>query len=356
MKQTLLVILSFLIGLNSFSQNEIQAIKLNDVYSWRNHSQSELNEYYFEIKPIEQSEFKYHFRHQRDGQIVDIYSNDQKKFSGRLINSIIEYKDIKTDYGIESKANNYVFEEIELNKDSVSKIGQLIIRQKLYLIPTDTLIEKWNFGWLDCGGVNFSYKTDKKFRISEYSCLRQQNDSIEYVVAIKLMFDTIGQTLDLQQKYSEFESKLEKGKTYSKNGFLMMYVFTEKQSLAFEKSKQKRDYLKSIKDTIDDYLQTEISKQNITLNGIDCFEDYHLTFAKNGKLEKVKVSDYNKPKLSDGIDFYFEDKREIRKCRKLIKKVFKEIDLSSFNPKYKFCRTLSFRLEGEIQIRDNTIY
>jgi len=165
------------------------------------------------------------------------------------------------------------------------------------------------------------------------------------------MYDTIGQILDLQNKYSEFESRLEKGKTYSKNGFLMKYIMTEKQSIAFQKNKPRRDYLNSIKDTIDNYLKSEYAKQKIQFNEIDCFEDYRLTFNENGKLKKVKVSDYNKPKLSDGLDFYFEDKREIRKCRKLIKQIFKEIDLSSFNLKYKVYRTLSFGLENEMQLR-----
>ncbi len=356
MKKTTLLILSFLIGLNSYSQNELHSIELNDEYSWRNHSEAELNEFYFGIDPIEKSEFKYHFRHQRDGQIIDIYSKNGESFSGELINSITEYRSIKTEYGKDSKADKYVYEKVELNTKNVTEIGRLILNQKLYSIPTDTLIEGWNFGWLDCGAVSFSFKTENNFQFSEYSCHWHQNDSINYVATIKKMYDSIGQILDLQNKYSEFESKLKKGKTYSKNGFMMMYIMTEKQSLAFQKSKPQREYLKSIKDTVDNYLKSEISKQNIKFNEIDCFEDYLLTFNKNGKLGKVKVSDYNKPKLSDGLDFYFEDKREIRKCRKLIKRIFKEIDLSSFNLKYKVNRTLSFGLENKVQLRDNTIY
>ncbi len=103
-------------------------------------------------------------------------------------------------------------------------------------------------------------------------------------------------------------------------------------------------------------MKSEIAKQKIQFSEIDCFEDYQLIFNVNGKLEKVKVSEYDKPKISNGLDFYFEDKREIRKCKKMIKQIFKEIDLSSFNLKYKINRTLSFGYEKEIQLRDNTIY
>ena len=232
----------------------------------------------------------------------------------------------------------------------------MILNQNLYSIPTDTLVDGWNFGWLDCGSISFSFKTENNFQFSEYACHWNQNDTINYVIAVKRMYDNFDQILDLQNKYSDFESKLEKGKIYSKNGFRMMYIMTKKQSLAFQKSKPKREYLTSIKDTIDNYLKSEISKQNIKFNNIDCFEDYHLTFNKNGKLGKVKVSDYDEPKLSDGLDFYITDRREIRKCKKLIKLIFKEIDLSSFNLTYKVNRTLHFGIDDKVQLRDNTRY
>ena len=88
MKKTALLILTFLIGLNSYAQKELHSIELNDEYSWRSHSQSQLNEYYFGVVPIENSEFKYHFIHQRDGEIIEVYSRNGEKFSGKLINSI----------------------------------------------------------------------------------------------------------------------------------------------------------------------------------------------------------------------------------------------------------------------------
>jgi hypothetical protein len=356
MKKKTLLILSILIGLNSYSQNELQSVRLSDDYSWRNHSQSELDEFYFNIEPLKNSIYKYHFRHQRDGQIIDVYSENGENFSGELINSITKYKDIRTDYGKDSKADGYIFENIKLNNDSATKVSKLILNQIFYSIPTDTLIAGWDFGWLDCGAISFSFKIKNEFWFSEYTCHWQQNDSINYVPDIKSIYDTISQIFDLQTKYSEFESNLEKGKTYSKNGFVMMYVMTEKQSSEFHKSKSQREYLKSIKDTINTYLKSEIAKHKIQFNGIDCFEEYQLIFNKNGRLEKVKVSDNDKPKLSDGLDFYFEDKSEIRKCKKLIKQIFKEIDLSSLNLKYKIYRTLSFGNENEVQLRDNTIY
>ncbi len=77
----------------------------------------------------------------------------------------------------------------------------------------------------------------------------------------------------------------------------MMYKMTDQQSEHLRKSKPQRDFMKSVKDTIDTYLNSELQKQDIKLNGIDCFEDYRLTFGKNGKLKKVTLSDYDKPTL-----------------------------------------------------------
>jgi len=357
MKKTALLILSILIGLNSYSQNELQSVKLSDEHSWRSNSQSELNEFYFKVEPIENSMYKYHFRHQRDGQIVNIYSKNGEVFLGELINSITQYKDTKTDFGKDLKANCYIYERIKLNTDSATKVGKMILNQKFYSTPTDTLIEGWNFGRLHCGGINFSYKTQNYFQFSEYTCHWHQNDSINYVTAIKTMYDTIGQILDLQTKYSEFESKLEKGKTYSKNGFVMIYIMSKKQSLAFEKSKPKRDYLKSIKDTIDNYLNFKLDSLETTFDTADfsCYS-YNLTFGKNGKLKKIWTHPIDKMKLRDGLSWYIEDKIERGKCKRLVKKIFKKVNLSSFELEYNVYRTFYIDFSNVWRIIDNTIY
>jgi hypothetical protein len=81
----LIVIITLVITINSFGQNDLKKIDLNEKYSWRNHSQDELNEYYFGLKPIKESKVKYLIRFQKDGQIVDLYSNNGIDFSGQLI-------------------------------------------------------------------------------------------------------------------------------------------------------------------------------------------------------------------------------------------------------------------------------
>ena len=124
----------------------------------------------------------------------------------------------------------------------------------------------------------------------------------------------------------------------------MMFIMTDQQSENWKKSQPQRDLMKSVKDTVDSYINSELKKQDIKLNGIDCFEDYRLTFGKNGKLKSVKLSHHDKPTLkkSLGLGGYLADKKEIRKCKRKIKQIFREIDLSFLNLETEIYRTFSF--------------
>src|SRR5690606_33708854 len=154
------------------------------------------------------------------------------------------------------------------------------------------------------------------------------------------------------------EGKLSKGKTYSRDGYRMMFIMTDQQSEKWKKSQPQRDLMKSVRDTVDSYINSELTKQDIKLNGIDCIEDDRLTFGTNGKLKKVTLSDYDKPTLkkSLGLGEYLADKKEIRKCKRKIKQIFSDIDLSFLNFETEIYRTFSFDHKNEYQLRDDTIY
>lgn len=329
-----------------FGQSNLRKIDLNENYSWMNHSEEEINEYYFGLKLINNSKNKYHFRYIKTGQIIDITSNDGIEFSGQLINETTEYKSIKTEYGNDSKANNYVYEIKELNKTISKKVGQYIIKQKIYSIPTDSLIINWNFNWLDCSGISLNYKVNDRINLTSYTCPWNQMDTLKYVLQIKRTYKYINQTLDLENEYSKFTSKLEKGKSYSKDSYMMMYILTDKENELIKKGKPQRDYLKSIKDSIDDYLEKELNRLIPNLTELNCYDDYHLIFSKKGKLKSMKVDMGFWERLSD---------KDYKKCRKILKKVFREIKIDFIDSKYDFYRELSFG-QKEIYIYDPTIY
>lgn len=341
-----ITIILLLIYGNLFGQNILNKIDLDENYTWQNHSEEEINEYYFGLKPIKDSNNTYHFRYIKTGQIIDLISNDGIIFSGQLVNEITEYKSIKKEYGNDLKPSNYVFEITELNKSNSTKVGQYILNQKTFSIPTDSIISGWNFYWLDCFGISLNYKIKDEFHMTSYTCPWNQLDSIEYVTQIKNTYQYINHTLELENEYSKFTNKLEKGKSYSKDSYKMMYILTDKQNELRKKGKPQRDYLKTIKDTIDNYLEKELNKLIQNSTELKCYDDYHLTFSKRGKLKSMKVDMGFWERLSD---------KDYKKCRRILKKVFREIKIDFVNPKYDFYRDLSFG-QKEIYITDPTIY
>lgn len=321
-------------------------VDLDENYSWQNHSEEEINKYYFGLKPINDSDNKYHFRYIKTGQIIDLISNDGIEFSGQLTNVITEYKSIKTEFGKESKAKNYVYEIKKLDKTISTKVGKYILKQKTYSIPADTLISNWNFGWFDCFGISLNYKLKDKFHLTSYTCPWNQLDSIKYVTQIKNTYKFINHTLELENEYSKFTSKLEKGKSYSKDSYTMMYLLTDKENKLRKKGKPQRDYLKSIKDTIDNYLEKELNRLISNSTELNCYDDYHLIFSKNGKLKSMKVDMGFWERLSD---------KDYKKCKRILKEAFREIRIDFVDTKYDFYRELSFG-QKEIYIYDPTIY
>ncbi len=294
---------------------------------------------------IQKSESRIHIRFIKDCQIVDLQSNNGIDFTGTLINNIIELKKVKTDYGKDLDPDKYVYEIINLKEKLSSKIGIQLLAEKVFEIPTDTLIKDWSFNWLDCGSIYFNFRIDNSFSQTEYTCPWNQNDSVIYVKDIKNTYDSITTIFDLKSKFSDFKNKLEKGKYYS-NGFWTTYIMTDKQSKRWEDNKPQRDYLYSIKDTITNYLNIRLNELIKNTSDLDCFDEYYLIFTKNGELKKVSVAD---------TDFDRESKKEFKKCKRFIQATFEKIKLDFVDPKYEFTRKIGF-WNNKVNVYDPTKY
>lgn len=327
----------------SGQENGLRTKLIDENNSWRNKTAEQLDSFYFDLQPIQKTKFKAHFRISLTGQTIDFYSSDNVKFQGKLTNYITEYITVKSkdsDYD-QSKEYQYVIEQIVLEQTKVDKFVEGLIKTGQLEIPTDTLISSWQRNFLHCNSLVFQFNIDGKYTKQIFHCPWGQKDSVEFKSIILDNYETLKSTFQLDSLYDSFESKLPNGKSYSRDGYRMMYKMTDQQSEHWRKSKPQRDFMKSVKDTIDTYLNSELQKQDIKLNGIDCFEDYRLTFGKNGKLKKVTLSDYDKPTLkkSLGLGDYLTDKKEIRKCKRKIKQIFSDIDLSFLNLETEIYRT-----------------
>lgn len=344
----------------SGQENGLRTKLIDENYSWNTATAEQLDSFYFDLQSIQTTKFKAHFRISLTGQTIDFFSSDNVKFRGKLTNYITEYITVKnkdSDYD-QSKEHQYVFEQIDLEQTKVDKIVEKLLKTGQLEIPTDTLITSWQRNFLHCNSLIFQFNIDGNFTKQIFHCPWGQKDSVEFKNIVLDNYQSLKSTFQLDSLYDNFEGKLPKGKTYSRDGYRMMYIWTDKQSENFAKTKPQRDFMKSVKDTVDNYINSELKKQDIKLSGIDCFEDYRLTFGKNGKLKTVKLSHHDKPTLkkSLGLTDYLSDKKEIRKCKRKIKQIFNNVDLSFLNLKTEIYRTFSFDYKNEYQLRDDTMY
>ena len=360
MKVTLSTIFFLLLTIRvSGQENGLRTKLIDENYSWRNKTAEQLDSFYFDLQSIQTTKLKAHFRISLTGQTIDFFSSDNVKFQGKLTNYITEYITVKSkdsDYD-QSKEHQYVIEQIDLEQTKVDKFLEGLIKTGQLEIPTDTLISSWQRNFLHCNSLVFQFNIDGKYTKQIFHCPWGQKDSIEFKSIILNNYENLKSTFQLDSLYDSFEGKLPKGKTYSRDGYRMMFIMTDQQSENWKKSQPQRDLMKSVKDKVDSYINSELKKQDIKLNGIDCFEDYRLTFGKNGKLKSVTLSHHDKPTLkkSLGIGDYFADKKGIRKCKRKIKQIFSTIDLSFLNIGTEIYRTFSFD-QNEYQLRDDTIY
>jgi hypothetical protein len=361
MKVTCTIIFFLLLTIFASGQESgLRAKLIDENYSWRNATAEQLDSFYFDLQPVQSTNFKSHFRISLTGQTIDFYSSDNEKFHGKLTNYITEYITVKnkdSDYD-QSKKYQYVIEEITLEQTKVEKIVEKLIKTGQPEIPTDTLIALWQRNFLHCNSLVFQFNLSGNYTKQTFHCPWGQKDSIEYKNVVLDNYQSLKSTFQLDSLYNSFENRLPKGKSYSRDGYRMMYKMTDQQSENWKKSQPQRDFMKSVKDTVDSFINSELKKQNIQLSGIDCFEDYRLTFGKNGKLKTITLSHYDKPTLkkSLGLGDYLSDKKEIRKCKKNIKQIFSNIDLSFLNLETEIYRTFSFDHKNEYQLRDDTIY
>jgi len=304
---------------------------------------------------IEKSKYVFYFRLFLSGQTIEIFSQDNETFSGKIINSIKEYNQVKVEGMDRTKAIKLYSEEVPIESIKAAALAHQIIESGQFSIPTDTLIENWTRWYLHCGNLNFEIKKDGKYLEQSFHCPWRQADSIKYKDVILSNYDLLIQELKLDSIYQNFWSQLPKGKTYSRSGYGMTYLMSDEEEIAWKNDKPRRDYLKSIKDTVDSYLKMRLKEIQATSDSVNkpCYSA-HLIFGKNGKLKEIRTN--RNMELSDGLTWYIEDWIEDRRCKKAIKRIFKKIDLSSFNLEHEVHRTF-YKSSGEgWTISDHTIY
>lgn len=345
-------LVSILLILFSFSITaQLQKVEIDFDLMLPTITWEERDSIYFDLPIIVHSSYKNHFRVYLNGQTVDFISNDSVSYKAILTNDITEYKDVKN----RKKRHKYIFEKIEFDKITSTKLALKILASGQAEIPTDTLIPSWNSWFFHCSGVKFHFKAGGLYAEKTYRCIDKQNDTICFIDIIKRNIQILQNELSLDSCYQAFISKLESGKTYSSDGYWFLSTLSTKPSKKVLRHFTRKFYFDSIIDTIDSFILSNI-QTNEFQNEESCNMQYHITYSKNGKLKKVKMEKYYKPKLADGLDFYLEDVKTNRMCKKRIKQLFKKINLYKFNFKYPLDRIVDVSFDGSITLRDYTMW
>lgn len=320
-------------------------------------SSEERNRIIFNISPIEDSDDLINLRILFPRQIIELRKNKNNQYLGFVLNKTTQYNYCKRDRN-ELKNTVEFFQKTSIEPDKTKEVIDKLIQSNQIELPTDSQIENWNRNYLHCSGINFQFKILNNIQKQEYNCPLHQDEEKTTIKIIAENIRFVQSELKLDSIYKNFESSLPPGNNYSYDGYRMMLKLSKKQIVIREKYKPYREFLKLKKDTIDNYLKSLIQNTNIRSEKINCFETYHLEFSTKGKLKNIAVANSDKPKWKDslGLKDFFKDKKEIRKCEKFIKEMFLNTDLSWLDLKFNLNRSISFDLNGNPQLSDDTIY
>ncbi len=335
--------------------NELQFIKNEKLK--QKISFEEKSKIIFNIFPIEESDDLINIRILFPRQIIELRKNKNNQYFGFIINKTTQYNYSKRNRN-ELKNTVEFFQKTSIETDKTKVVIDKLMQSNQINLPTDSLIENWKRNYLHCNEINFQFKTLNNTQKQVYNCPLYQDEGKPTIKIIAENIRFVESQLKLDSIYKNFESALPLGKNYSYDGYRMMYKLTKKQNELREKYKPYREFLKAKKDTIDTYLKNFILNKNLKSEKVNCFETYYLEFTKKGNLQKVSVANSAKPKWKDalGLKDFLKDKREIKKCENIIEKMFLKSDLSWLNLKFNLSRSISFDLNGNWQLSDNTIY
>lgn len=355
----------FIIVISTISKAQTSGLQfkiLDNNYNWKTHSSYFLDSFYYNLLPIEMSKYKSHIRfdiHSK-GITIDLYSNNDSVFAGRITNHIIQYNYKKSNKLRSSQdSEKYIIcDQNFLDSTSVQEAVKIILNGGQINFPTDSLIPNWKKGFLHCNGLTYQYNFNGVYNMQNYSCPWGQTDTITYIKDILKIYLSIYSVLKLDSLNTLFESKLPKGETYTNDGYRLRYFYSEKEIAYYKRTKPQRDYMLSVKDTIDKYLKAELKKQYLPLDSLDCRTTYYLLFKKNGKFKKVYISKARKLKYRDayGLSDFIYKRQQMRKCKSKINKVFKKIDISFLDLEYRIFVAFLLNHRGLIEFNEYTAY
>jgi hypothetical protein len=268
----------------------------------------------------------FHFRFWTTGQAVDIWTTDYKVYNGLITNHTDSYEyDLKKQ---ERKPATTFSNQVEIDTISARQVFDLV--KAISKIPSQDSIRGWGTG-LDGISYLFETSTPTTYSFKSYWTPTIQNNSIVEAKQIEAFVEKIYSILNLKLEYDKFFSTLKPG-SYT-TGFIIMTRLTDKQVEHWKKNKPYKDYLDSVKDTLNNYLSDTLTKIFQKNGGLACSDQFFLKFSKNNKLKKITTN-------TDFFDFY--DRMDYYKCRRKIRKAFRQVRIDFVHSKVGYMKELGY--------------
>lgn len=346
-------ILIQLLSLNVFGQDgKLRYTRVDGSCIYKYDTPEFLDSFYYDLPDFSKSLYKTHIRVSLTGKFVDLFSEDNKKFSGFVTNYVyqtIEPKDKKV-----PKSEFIISNRLAIDSLVCEKSANIILGSKQHQFQMDSVKKSWHKYFFDCNVVVFQFKLSDTIITQAFVCPYGQNDTAfgKKIVITNTSF--LNQELKLKSLSDSFVSLLPKDCYDCSFSFGGNVSFKPLQKLKLNKRQNKihfykcgnKIYLDSISNSLDSFIQLELVKLIPMGLRKEFYDDYILHFSKRNRLQKVNT---------DFTYFSRDDKKDFRKCRRKLKKVFRKINLDFVHSKFGFDKKLKFDKEGSPQI-NNEIY
>ena len=345
--RSVLILIVLLISLNVNSQESLKSVEIDPEYIWGNSEYWERDSVYFNLPSVKNSTYESHFRIYLDSYLIDLFSNNETTYSGIITTKITQLKPQKNEWGESWVDDRIYFNQVKIKDSLATNLALSIIESGQPKARTESFLDYWKTRFLHCSSIQFHFKIGDYFRPQHYSCPWGQDTTKSEVITVLNVYNEISEKLELGKLFDELKSELPRGRTYSNDGYRLLYLMTDKELKAWEKNAPRRDYLDSVKDTTISYLKSYLSEKSELNTDVECFETFSLKIGKDGYLNDISVLHYDKPKLRDG----FKERKRVKNCERMLSKIFSKIDLSTFELEYPLVRTIRFSYDDKILVR-----
>ena len=335
MKQTSLIIcfqLCFIV-LNCFGQHT-KALS-GDTTFWYKLQLEKCEE--LKLPQLIPSTDNFHFRFWTDDQSVDIWTTDGKTFGGLVTSYLKLYQENNLKKSSKKQAGIFV-QQVSLDTAVARKAFYLT--KHISAIPSDKFIRGWVQGF---DGIEYIIETSTPttYGFRTYWTPSAQDSSLTEVKTMLSFVKDLDSLLRLGNKFNHFFSTLKPG-PYSYDGPMVMVKLTKKQNEYYKRTKPFRDYLASVRDTLNHYLSDTLTKILTNYDGLKCYDEFFLKFSRDNRLLKIATNS----ELTDR-----EDKKEYHDCKRKITSAFNHISINFVHSKVAYWKELRYS-EGKIMVFD----